>query len=197
MKETDEINVKELKAAIKELNDTGFLRKRLKTIGTTVDLATNFGKAIDGLDDTIQKNLPGGVCEMYNSLFDDEKVEENDVEEDDSEEDDSEEDVEEDDVPIKPIKKEKKSKEEKPVKEKKTPPKRDPDAPKAVYGSGLESQAGKIEEMIAKGKSTIDQIVEKTGATKSRIKSHIKYLRDKKELDVVEDVKTKIISCNK
>ena len=138
MKPMSEIDFKELKIVVKELNDSGLIAKKIKLVGLkTEDLIKNFTEVIESLDEEV--DIPQSIANFYNDLYADEVTEDgDDIEDPETEdeviEDEIEEEVtepEDDDDPLESKSKslvkvevEKKPKAEKPKAEKS--PKKDP-----------------------------------------------------------------------
>ena len=101
MKALEEINAKELKAVVKELNESGVLPKKIRLVGISIEnLIKEFSKAIEELPEDAK--VPQMAADFYNDLYEDEIDEDDegsDIEEseDDSEDDESDEDESEED----------------------------------------------------------------------------------------------------
>ncbi|MFA5049224.1 MAG: hypothetical protein WC516_09435 [Patescibacteria group bacterium] len=99
MKALEEINAKELKAVVKELNESGVLPKKIRLVGISVEnLVKEFSKAIEELPEDAK--VPQMAADFYNDLYEDEiEDDDSDVEEseDDSEDDESDEDESDED----------------------------------------------------------------------------------------------------
>ena len=101
MKALEEINTKELKAVVKELNESGVLPKKIRLVGISIEnLIKEFSKAIEELPEDAK--VPQMAADFYNDLYEDEIDEDDegsDIEEseDDSEDDESDEDESEED----------------------------------------------------------------------------------------------------
>lgn len=103
MKALEEINAKELKAVVKELNESGVLPKKIRLVGISMEnLVKEFSKAIEDLPEDAK--VPQMAADFYNDLYEDEiedddsDIEDNvDEEDDDSEDDESDEDEPEED----------------------------------------------------------------------------------------------------
>ena len=90
MKALEEINTKELKAVVKELNESGVLPKKIRLVGISIEnLIKEFSKAIEELPEDAK--VPQMAADFYNDLYEDE------IEDDDSDVEESEDDSEEDD----------------------------------------------------------------------------------------------------
>ena len=90
MKALEEINAKELKAVVKELNESGVLPKKIRLVGISMEnLIKEFSKAIEELPEDAK--VPQMAADFYNDLYEDE------IEDDDSDVEESEDDSEEDD----------------------------------------------------------------------------------------------------
>jgi outer membrane biosynthesis protein TonB len=99
MKALEEINAKELKAVVKELNESGVLPKKIRLVGISIEnLVKEFSKAIEELPEDAK--VPQMAADFYNDLYEDEiEDDDSDIEEseDDSEDDESDEDESEED----------------------------------------------------------------------------------------------------
>ena len=99
MKALEEINAKELKAVVKELNESGVLPKKIRLVGISIEnLIKEFSKAIEELPEDAKVSQM--AADFYNDLYEDEIDEDDsDIEEseDDSEDDESDEDESEED----------------------------------------------------------------------------------------------------
>ncbi len=100
MKALEEINAKELKAVVKELNESGVLPKKIRLVGISIEnLIKEFSKAIEELPEDAK--VPQMAADFYNDLYADEIDEDDgcDIEEseDDSEDDESDEDESDED----------------------------------------------------------------------------------------------------
>jgi len=185
---SDGINMKELKQAVTELNEAGVLDKKIKIVGVGKDdLAAAFEEAVNGLDDEKAEKLTAFTIDFFNNNFgEDENTEEggveaSDEEETDGEESEGEEEPEEESEPEeeeKPKKAAKKEKAKKAPKEKKEKKSKEP-VEKSRYGHTVGSQAALIDDAIFEG-GTMQEMMEATGLSKARIKSHIYHLEKKK-----------------
>jgi hypothetical protein len=170
-------------------------------------LVKQFTDAVESVPDEQSTKIPSSAVNLYNDLFEDEAEEP--VKEDEVPEDEKEEVVPEDEVPEdekeevvkeevqgespikgkrgRPVSKEPKEKKEKPPKDPNAPKRKPPErkGPKGPFGSFLDSQAGKIEVALAEG-GTLEDIMEVAGASRARIASHIRYLKEKKNIEVVK-----------
>ena len=212
MKELDKVEQSVLRDAIRDLNNSGLIDKPIKMVGVKKEvLIKNFTDAVENVPDEKSTKIPNSAVNLYNDLFEDEAEEapkEDEVPEDEIPEDEAPEDeIPEDEAPEDEPKDEKEKQEESPVKrkrgrpaskepkEKKETPPKDPNAPKrkpperkgpkGPFGSFLDGQAGKIEVALAEG-GTIEDIMEAAGASRARIASHIRYLKEKKNIEVVK-----------
>jgi hypothetical protein len=197
------IDVKVLKDMIKALNaatykndegeDVSFLETPIKiTIGTSADkLAIAFAAAVNSIDDEITGQLPDEVIDFYN-----------DTDFPTEEESQSSEKEEEEPVTKKtpaakaaPAKKEapKKEAEKAPAKKeavkeapKKTTKKKEP-AQLSVFGHKMNTQASKLDALLAPGKSiSLADLVKGSGRSELGVKSHIKHLIESRNLTINE-----------
>jgi hypothetical protein len=71
MKELKDVNIKELKVVIKELNDSGLIKKKIGLVGVTNQkLLDAFTEALGDLPEN--KEVPQGIADFYNDLYADE-----------------------------------------------------------------------------------------------------------------------------
>jgi hypothetical protein len=76
MKDIKEVNIKELKEACKDLNDSGLLKNKLRMVGlSNAVLLKSFTDAIEAItDENEDVDIPNGIAEFYNSLLDEEDL---------------------------------------------------------------------------------------------------------------------------
>ena len=76
MKPIEEVDIKELKKVVKELNDSGLLTDKLKIVGVNnKDLVANFAKAIEDITEPDPDlDIPQGIANFYNDLIADEII---------------------------------------------------------------------------------------------------------------------------
>ena len=97
MKPMSEIDFKELKIVVKELNDSGLIAKKIKLVGLkNEDLIKNFTEVIESLDEEV--DIPQSIANFYNDLYADEVTEDGDEIEDPEPEDEVIEDEIEEEV---------------------------------------------------------------------------------------------------
>ena len=202
MKELDKVEQSVLRDAIRDLNNSGLIDKPIKMVGVKKEvLIKSFTDAVENVPDEKSTKIPNSAVNLYNDLFEDEAEEapkEDEVPEDEIPEDEAPEDEPKDEKekqgesPVKrkrgrPASKEPKEKKEKPPKDPNAPKRKPPErkGPKGPFGSFLDGQAGKIEVALAEG-GTIEDIMEAAGASRARIASHIRYLKEKKNIEVVK-----------
>ena len=78
MKALEEINAKELKAVVKELNESGVLPKKIRLVGISIEnLVQEFSKAIEELPEDAK--VPQMAADFYNDLYADEIDEDDDT----------------------------------------------------------------------------------------------------------------------
>jgi hypothetical protein len=174
MKELELISIHDLKDAAKELNETGFLAKKLKLVGLSkADMVKNFAYEIEHLTDEQAKELKEKAPkakEFYEDIFADELGAEKEA---------------------KP-KKEKKEKEAKPKKEKKekeAKPKKEKTTLTELsqFGSHKWSQAFIIDTMLLEGGHSLDEITRACATKNRRVANHIQTLKHKKGVNIVRD----------
>ena len=105
MKAIEEIDLKELKDVVKELNDSGLIKQKIKLVAISKEnLIEKFTEAIDNLPE--DADIPASIAEFYNEMYADEAVDDEDANEDadgdegeveDEDDDTSDEDEESDD----------------------------------------------------------------------------------------------------
>jgi outer membrane biosynthesis protein TonB len=200
MKDLDKVDQSEMREAIRDLNGSGLVTASIKVVGVKKEvLVKQFTDAVEGVPDDQTTKLPASVVKLYNFLYEDEDETPADPEEavepEEEEIPDPEPTVdkeeEQGESPVKgkrgrPAKEPKEKKEKKPRDPnapKRIPPKRE--GPKGPFGSFLDSQAGKIEVALAEGGS-IETIMEASGASRARIASHIRYLKEKKSIVITK-----------
>ena len=100
MKDLKDVDAKELKSVVKELNDSGLLDKKIRLVAISVqNMLDLFVKEVEALPEDAE--VPQIVADFYNELFADEIDEVEDEVEEELEEDDpdqEEEELEEDDL---------------------------------------------------------------------------------------------------
>ena len=75
MKTLEEINLNDVKGAIKELNEAELLEEPIKFVGVKKEkIITTFLEAVENLDEDSQEQLPDHVVDMYNFIVSDEVV---------------------------------------------------------------------------------------------------------------------------
>jgi hypothetical protein len=80
MKALEEIDVKGLKQACKELNGAGICKENIRFTGiTNAKVLENFTKAIENLDEDKHDDIPDFVIDFYNELISDEVVDPADI----------------------------------------------------------------------------------------------------------------------
>jgi hypothetical protein len=170
MKDINTINTEQLKEAVKVLNQTGFLEKKIKLIGVAKeDIVKAFAWNVEQLSEEQQKGLPDLVKAMYNDIFADEAVEGASPKEDSKGEK----------AKKAPKKKETKVKSlsKKKVKEVKE------EAAKVVktnkFASKEGTQAFIIDEMLLKGGNTLEDIARAAGTNIKRVRNHLQTQKKK------------------
>jgi hypothetical protein len=187
MKALEEVDLTQLKKAVKDLNDSGLLTVKVKLVAVSKEtLLAGFTSAMENI---LNKNpdkvdsIPDSSAEMWNELFADEATEEGteEVEEGAEEvEEEKTEEVEEKPVATKPAPKEKK---EKPPKEPKPPKekKEKKEVQKSRYGHLIGTQAAALDDMFFEGVAVADAAA-KLNTTPLRVRNHIQHLKDKRGL---------------
>ena len=97
MKDIKEIDAKELKTVVKELNDMGILDKKIKIVGAkTENILKEFTEAIESLPE--DADIPASIATFYNDIYADELDDESEGsnEDADGDEGDADEDADED-----------------------------------------------------------------------------------------------------
>ena len=90
MKAIEEIDLKELKDVVKELNDSGLIKQKIKLVAISKEnLIEKFTEAIDNLPE--DADIPTSIAEFYNEMYADEAVDDEDADGDEIEESDTDE----------------------------------------------------------------------------------------------------------
>jgi len=182
MKEAGQLNSKELRAVIKDLNEILPKDSRINMFGMSkVEMFQAFVSKIELIakdEPELAEKFPENAINFYNA-----NVSEADEEPEDKTEgtDDESEDSKEKE---KKAKAEEKKKEKKKVKDKKEKEKKEPKEKKeaverTAWGHQVTKQAGMIDLALMEG-NTMEDIMEKTGLRKGRIGSHMNHLVKKK-----------------
>ena len=148
------INAKELKNAIKLLNESGLIEKakltKIKVVGVKMETLLNtFGDAVDSIADAkLDSEIDPAIIAFYNESFGDGNT---------SETEETEE-----------------TEEKKTPKEKKTPPNK----PRSCYGHIASAKSGHLDELLCKG-GTYQELMDEVEVKLHRIKGHITVLKKK------------------
>jgi DNA invertase Pin-like site-specific DNA recombinase len=158
-----EVNFKDLRAAVVDLNKSGLIKKQVVLVGVAKEkIYEDFMAAMDKIeDDPETKEFPKGAeiaLAYFNKMVDEEKKEKTEMVEKAK--------------PAKPAK----EKKEKPVKEK---------VGKNKYGHREGSQAALIDDAFEKGGS-YEKIAENLKLSVARIKSHYRHMVSDKGIKFVE-----------
>jgi len=195
-----EVDMKEVKAAAKELNTLKLATKKVKLVGlTNADFINDFLKTVETIPEEKEVEIPRGVANMYNKLVEQlkeptkEEVKEEcpvfmkgwDVDNKDCQ--GCEEQYPDD---YKKCKEACKVVEEKPKKKKATAKKSSVE--KTAWGHVVGKQAGDIDTLIIEGQSTLAEIAEKLSIKVSRVKSHTYHLTKKKGVEISIDADGKV-----
>lgn len=178
-----EVNFKDLRAAVVDLNKSGLIKKQIVLVGVAKEkIYEDFMAAMDKIeDDPETKEFPKGAeiaLAYFNKMVDEEKKEKTETVEKEK--------------PAKPEKEkkapkakpEKAEKKEKPQKEKKEKPAKEK-VEKNKYGHRKGSQAALIDDAFEKGGSYA-KIAESLKLSVARIKSHYHHMVSEKGIKFVE-----------
>ena len=174
------IDFKQLKEMVKALNEAvylaednsevAFLEDKIKIAGVSTEkLKDSFIQAIATMDEDVQQVLPDEISDYYNDL----------ISEDPEPEPASE--------PEKPSKKTSAKEEKKKEKEKakKEPGKKKEPAELSVFGHKMNTQAAKLDALLAPGKSiSLEELIKGSGRSALGVKSHIKHLIEARGLTI-------------
>jgi outer membrane biosynthesis protein TonB len=174
------IDFKQLKEMVKALNEAvylaednsevEFLEEKIKIAGVSTEkLKDSFIQAIATMDEDVQQVLPDEISDYYNDL----------ISEDPEPEPASE--------PEKPSKKTSAKEEKKKEKEKakKEPGKKKEPAELSVFGHKMNTQAAKLDALLAPGKSiSLEELIKGSGRSALGVKSHIKHLIEARGLTI-------------
>lgn len=177
------VDFKQLKDMAKALNeaayeteegeDVAFLEEKIKIAGVSTEkLKDSFVQAIASMDEDIQQVLPDEISDYYNDLI---------------AEDDPEADPEPEPEPEKPAKKASAKDDKKKDKEKakKEPGKKKEPAELSVFGHKMNTQAAKLDALLAPGKSiSLEELIKGSGRSALGVKSHIKHLIEARGLTI-------------
>ena len=194
-----EIDVTKLKEMIKALNnakyknddeeEVSFLETPIKiSIGaSTAKLAIAFATAINSLEDAVTGQLPDAVIDFYNDTdFPTEESEKTEKEETTVAKAKAKEVAKKEEPKAKEaVKKEApKAKEAAKKETTKKSGKKEP-TPLSVFGHKGNSQAAKIDALLAPGKSvTLEELVKGSGRSELGVKGHIKHLIETRNLTI-------------
>ena len=181
MKDIKLISLPDLKEAVKQLNESGLVAKKVKAVGVTKDdLIRSFAFAIESVPDDKVKEVPKISAAMYMDIFKDEIEAEGEGSAPPAEK-------------AKPAKKEAVKKEvAKPVKkEEKAKPAKKEKAEKILkdveeWGAIEGTQTYIINKMIREGGHTIEEMAIACNTKTSRVSTHINTLRNKRGHTIVQ-----------
>ena len=179
MEPIKEVSLKDLRRAVKAFNDcpvrADFLDRKVNPVQKFDALREAFLEAVEMIPEDREQELPDIVVETYNALVQVEESVEEVVVEDEGVEDVKEEEKIERAEPKSEGKKQKKAE------------------GKSVFGHTLGTQAARIDELISEGKCTsFKEIADEVGCPVSRVKSHIRHLKEKRGI-VVEVKDGKVV----
>lgn len=151
MKDISLINIEQFKEAVKELNNSGLLEKKVKVVGISKeDMIKAFAYAVEHIPEEKKKKLPKLAKAMYNDIFSDEAVKP-------------------EKAPAKKAPAKKAEKPEKPVKEKKS----DKVLVKVnAWGAKEGNQTYIIDGMLMKGGHTLEEMARGAATTLKRVSTH-------------------------
>jgi outer membrane biosynthesis protein TonB len=174
------IDFKQLKEMVKALNEAvylaednsevEFLEDKIKIAGVSTEkLKDSFIQAIATMDEDVQQVLPDEISDYYNDLISEDPEPEPEPE------------------PEKPSKKTSAKEEKKKEKEKakKEPGKKKEPAELSVFGHKMNTQAAKLDALLAPGKSiSLEELIKGSGRSALGVKSHIKHLIEARGLTI-------------
>jgi len=174
------IDFKQLKEMVKALNEAvylaednsevAFLEDKIKIAGVSTEkLKDSFIQAIATMDEDVQQVLPDEISDYYNDLISEDPEPEPEPE------------------PEKPSKKTSAKEEKKKEKEKakKEPGKKKEPAELSVFGHKMNTQAAKLDALLAPGKSiSLEELIKGSGRSALGVKSHIKHLIEARGLTI-------------
>jgi len=181
-----EVNFKDLRAAVVDLNKSGLIKKQIVLVGVAKEkIYEDFMAAMDKIeDDPETKEFPKGAevaLAYFNKMVDEEKKDKKATVE---KEKPAKPEKEKKAPKAKPEKAEKTGKAEKPAKEKKEKPVKEK-VGKNKYGHREGSQAALIDDAFEKGGSYA-KIAEDLKLSVARIKSHYHHMVSEKGIKFVE-----------
>jgi len=181
-----EVNFKDLRAAVVDLNKSGLIKKQVVLVGVAKEkIYEDFMAAMDKIeDDPETKEFPKGAevaLAYFNKMVDEEKKDKKATVE---KEKPAKPEKEKKAPKAKPEKAEKTGKAEKPAKEKKEKPVKEK-VGKNKYGHREGSQAALIDDAFEKGGSYA-KIAEDLKLSVARIKSHYHHMVSEKGIKFVE-----------
>jgi outer membrane biosynthesis protein TonB len=174
------IDFKQLKEMVKALNEAvylaednsevEFLEDKIKIAGVSTEkLKDSFIQAIATMDEDVQQVLPDEISDYYNDLISEDPEPEPEPE------------------PEKPSKKTSAKEEKKKEKEKakKEPGKKKEPAELSVFGHKMNTQAAKLDALLAPGKSiSLEELIKGSGRSALGVKSHVKHLIEARGLTI-------------
>lgn len=169
MKPIKEIEMGDLRSAVKALNDSGLLAEKIRVAGVKKEeIVKQFTDNLEALGEKVE--LPAPVVDFYNILYADEA-------EDLEPSSDPEPEKEEEPEP-------KEKKEEQPKAERKKETRKPME--KSCYGHRVGSQAGALDDLLYTG-ATMDEMVKAVGSTRARVGTHIQHLKQKRGLEITNE----------
>jgi hypothetical protein len=174
------IDFKQLKEMVKALNEAvylaednsevEFLEDKIKIAGVSAEkLKDSFIQVIASLDEDVQQVLPDEISDYYNDIISEDPEPEPEPE------------------PEKPSKKTSAKEEKKKEKEKakKEPGKKKEPAELSIFGHKMNTQAAKLDALLAPGKSiSLEELIKGSGRSALGVKSHIKHLIEARGLTI-------------
>jgi outer membrane biosynthesis protein TonB len=151
-------------------SEVEFLEEKIKIAGVSTEkLKDSFIQAIATMDEDVQQVLPDEISDYYNDLISEDPEPEPEPE------------------PEKPSKKTSAKEEKKKEKEKakKEPGKKKEPAELSVFGHKMNTQAAKLDALLAPGKSiSLEELIKGSGRSALGVKSHIKHLIEARGLTI-------------
>lgn len=162
MKDITLVNIEQFKEAVKELNNSGLLEKKVKVVGISKEeMIKAFAFAVEHLDDAKKKKLPKLVTAMYNDIFADEAKK-----------------------PPKAAKKAPKKEEKKPEKKEKSPLVKTNE-----WGAKEGHQTFIIDGMLKKGGFTLEEMARAAATTMKRVSTHMQARKNQYKLTITREGK--------
>ena len=204
MKTLDQIDNAELKEMCKALNALPIIDPKVRTIGVKKDaMLEEFRKAVLKVPEAEEGNIPPEIITFFNDCFQKSATDGTTETAKPAEEKKAGAAAKKEKPAAAPAKK------EKPIKAPADPKKvasmnaarakKDANAStaKSCFGHKLGTQSALLDDLIQEGKSTLEQLIEKSGRGALGVKGHITHLIKERGLKVVTEEKTGIVKVTK